>query len=206
VYQRKDSYYRRAKASGLRSRAAFKLEDLAMDLIRRGDRVLDLGSWPGGWLQIASRRVGERGKVVGVDRRALDPLGLANVRFVQGDVREPETVARTIAALGGGHADVVLSDMAPNLSGIRDHDEAHVDELARLALDIARRTLRRDGSFLCKVFMSGAYPAFVAELRECFSKVSTTRPESTRKGSAELYVIAKGFLGSGADRSRALNS
>ena len=201
MYRRKDSYYRRARETGLRSRAAFKLEEVGRRLIRRGDRVVDLGSWPGGWLQTASRLVGESGLVVGVDLRALDPLHLGNVRVLEGDVREESTRGRIREALGGA-ADVVLSDMAPKLTGIRDRDEAAAEELRDLALGVARELLRGGGSFVCKVFMGPGYKPFLEEARRSFARVDATRPDSTRKGSAELYVIATGYRAAGEGVSR----
>src|SRR5437868_14643980 len=115
MYDRKDAFYRKAKSAGMRSRAAFKLEDLDRRLLRAGDRVLDLGCWPGGWLQVAARRVGDRGRVVGIDRKPLEPLHLANVHIIEGDVTAENTVEALRRALGGP-ADVVLSDLSPELS------------------------------------------------------------------------------------------
>jgi len=190
AYERKDAFYRKAKSEGLRSRAAFKLEDLDRNLLREGDRVLDLGCWPGGWLQVAAKRVGRRGRVVGIDRKKLDPIGLENVRVVEGDVADEAVLAAAREALGGP-ADVVLSDLSPELSGIRDRDEARASELVRLALATAQTTLRPGGSLLCKVFMNSEHAAIVAEARRCFAEVSVTRSQASRKGSAELYLIAK---------------
>ncbi len=192
MYQRKDRFYRKAKAAGLRSRAAFKIEELGRGLVRAGDRVLDLGAWPGGWLQITSRLVGPRGLAVGVDLVKVQPLGLPNVRVIQGDVSDLATLDDIRSALGG-EADVVLSDMAPKLSGIRDRDQARAEELARLALDVARQVLRPGGSFLCKLFMSPGLHPLLAEVKRSFEEASTVRPEASRKGSAELYLIARGL-------------
>ena len=200
MYRRKDSFYRRAREAGLRSRAVFKLEEIAGRLLRRGDRVLDLGSWPGGWLQIASRRVGESGLVVGVDLHAVDRLPESNIRVLQGDLRDEETRLRVRETLGG-HADTVLSDMAPKLTGVRARDEAQAEELQRLALEMARDTLRDGGSLVCKAFMGSGYKPFVDEVKRSFARVRATRPASTRKGSSELYVVATGFRGSGSPRS-----
>jgi len=194
MYERKDRLYRKAKAEGLRSRAAFKLEDLDRGLLHAGDRVLDLGCWPGGWLQVAARRVGDGGRVVGVDLRKLDPIAAANVRVIQGDVAEEATVEAIARALEGP-ADVVLSDLSPALSGIRDRDEARASELVRLALGVTDRVLRAGGSFVCKIFMNSRHGEVRAAVGRAFTDVSATRSQATRKGSAELYVIARGFRG-----------
>jgi 23S rRNA (uridine2552-2'-O)-methyltransferase len=194
VYERKDRLYRKAKAEGLRSRAAFKLEDLDRGLLRTGDRVLDLGCWPGGWLQVAARRVGDGGRVVGVDLRRLDPIPATNVRVIQGDVAEEATVEASARALEGP-ADVVLSDLSPALSGIRDRDEARASELVRIALGVTDRVLRTGGGFVCKIFMNSQYSEVRASIVRRFADVSATRSQATRRGSAELYVIALGFRG-----------
>jgi 23S rRNA (uridine2552-2'-O)-methyltransferase len=194
MYERKDRLYRKAKAEGLRSRAAFKLEDLDHGVLRAGDRVLDLGCWPGGWLQVASRRVGDRGRVVGVDLRQLAPAVAANVWVIQGDVAEEATV-EVIARALEGPADVVLSDLSPALSGIRDRDAARAGELVHLALRVVDRVLRTGGNFVCKVFMNPQYGEVRAAIARRFDDLSATRSQATRKGSAELYVIARGFRG-----------
>lgn len=194
AYDRKDRFYRKAKAEGLRSRAAFKLEDLDRNLLRPGDRVLDLGCWPGGWLQVAARRVGPRGRVVGIDVRASDPIAAPNVEVLRGDVSDPVLLEQA-AALLGGPVDVVLSDMAPALSGIRERDEARASELVRAALAVAARHLRPGGALVCKVFMNSDYAVLQAEVRRRFEHLDATRSQATRKGSAELYWIARGFRG-----------
>jgi 23S rRNA (uridine2552-2'-O)-methyltransferase len=200
VYERKDAFYRKAKAAGLRSRAAFKLEDLDRRLFRDGDRVIDLGCWPGGWLQIASRRVGARGRVVGVDKKPLAPLALPNVTVLQADVAAEGTIDALRHALGA-HADVLLSDLSPELSGIRDRDEARASELVRLALRVAERLLRPGGSLLVKVFMNSDYRSIVDEAKSRVADVTVTRSGISRKGSAELYLIGKGFTPGGAATS-----
>jgi 23S rRNA (uridine2552-2'-O)-methyltransferase len=192
MYGRKDRLYRKAKAQGLRSRAAFKLETLDRGLLGPGHRVLDLGCWPGGWLQVASRRVGATGRVVGVDMRAMTPLDLSNVRVVRGDVRWDEVVEEALRELGGA-ADVVLSDMSPGISGVRDRDEARAGELVRRALAVAVRLLRPGGSFVCKIFMNSDYAELRDSVARRFEHVATTRSEATRKGSAELYLVARGL-------------
>jgi 23S rRNA (uridine2552-2'-O)-methyltransferase len=192
MYERKDRLYRKAKAQGLRSRAAFKLESLDRNLLGSGHRVVDLGCWPGGWLQVASQRVGAAGRVVGVDTRPMTPLDFSNVRVVQGDVRADEVVEEALRELGG-RADVVLSDMSPSLSGVRDRDEAQASELVSRALAVAERLLRPGGSFVCKIFMNSHYAELRDSVARRFEHVATTRSEATRKGSAELYLVARGF-------------
>lgn len=195
TYDRKDRFYRKAKSEGLRSRAAFKLEDLAGPLLAPGARVVDLGCWPGGWLQVAAARIGPAGRVVGVDVVAPPDLGAANVRTLEADAQDPSTTARIRQELGGP-ADLLLSDMAPKLTGIRDRDEARSSDLVRTALAAARELLRPGGALVVKIFMNGEYRALVDEIRTSFAEVATRRSEATRKGSAELYVVAKGFRAS----------
>ena len=194
MYKRKDTFYTRAKQEGYRSRAAYKLLELNQQfrLLYQGDRVVDLGSWPGGWLQVASRLVGEEGKVVGIDLVALEPLLWENVAVLQGDASDPKVQERILTLLGR-RADVVLSDLAPKLSGIKEADEARAMELCRVALACAKALLRPGGQFLVKMFMGTEAKEFVAEARGVFQSVKTTRPEATRKGSTEVYVVASGF-------------
>ena len=194
MYERKDRLYRRAKAEGLRSRAAFKLAALDRRLLRPGDRVVDLGCWPGGWLQIAARRVGEGGRVVGVDVRELASIGLPQVCVIRGDVGENAVIDEIAHALGG-LADVVLSDLAPSLTGIASRDEARSTELVGRALAVAERLLRPGGSFVVKLFMNSDFERLRDELRARFADVAITRSEATRKGSAELYAVSRGFKG-----------
>lgn len=196
AYQRKDAFYRRAKTEGYRSRAAYKLMELNARhrLMRRGDRVLDLGAWPGGWTQVAAECVGETGRVVAIDLVPLAPLPQPWVRLFCADLRD-ENVRRQIAEAIGGKADLLLSDMAPKLSGIRDRDEAMAAELARLALGAARALLRPGGRLLLKLFDGSETRELIAELRKSFTTVSSIRPEATRKGSAELYALASGYRG-----------
>ncbi len=184
----------RAKAGGYRSRAAFKLEQLdqRFHLFQPGDRVVDLGAWPGGWLQVAARAVGRHGRVVGVDLQRIAPLPEPNVTLVQGDVTTPE-IREQVRAACGGLADTVLADLAPKLTGIRAHDTASAYALAEQALLIATGLLRPGGRFVVKLFTADELPAYLATLRGCFQSVHTTRPEATRKGSAEVYAVGVGF-------------
>lgn len=194
MYERKDAFYKKAKRAGYRSRAAYKLLELhkAFRVIKRGDRVVDLGSWPGGWVQVAAALVGTTGKVIGVDVVPLEPFALPQVTLLQGDATDP-ALQHTILTLLGSRADVVLSDMAPKLSGIREVDEARTSELCRAALRCAQRLLRAGGTLVLKVFMGPELDALLAEARALFATVQTTRPEATRKGSAEMYLVATGL-------------
>ncbi|MDR0233790.1 MAG: RlmE family RNA methyltransferase [Zoogloeaceae bacterium] len=186
-----DPYVRQAKKEGWRSRAAFKL--MEMDgkdhLLRVGNVVVDLGAAPGGWSQVAARKVGGQGRVIALD--ALEMQGINGVTFIQGDFCETETLEKLEAALDGRRVNLVLSDMAPNLSGIALTDQARGMYLAELALDFAKRWLVLDGALLVKVFQGTGYPAFLAEMREAFVSVATRKPKASRDRSAELYLLGR---------------
>lgn len=193
MYRRKDSFYQRAKESGFRSRAAFKLIELARTekLFRPGHRVVDLGAWPGGWVQIAAPAVGPRGRVVAVDLRPIPSLGFDNVVTIAGDVGTAEVQEQVWTACGG-MADVLLSDLAPSLTGIRARDEAEASELLEIVLAYAARGLKPGGTLLTKLFMSGEFKRSTRAIEALFSQLRIIRPEATRKGSAELYALARG--------------
>jgi 23S rRNA (uridine2552-2'-O)-methyltransferase len=190
AYTRKDAAYREAKRAGYRSRAAVKLLELdeKFRLFAPGMRVVDLGCWPGGWLQVAAERVGSRGRVVGIDLAATDPLGLDNVVVIEGDAAASDAPARVREALGGS-ADVLLSDMAPKLSGVRVADRERHLALVELALAWARALLAPSGRAVVKLFSEVEGDA-TKLLREAFASVQKHRPPSTRKGSSEVYAVA----------------
>ena len=194
VYQRKDIFYARAKAAGLRSRAAFKLQELVQRrrLLRCGDCVVELGAWPGGWLQITAADVGPQGRVIGVDLRAIDPLPETNVITVVGDIHDARTQERVIEACDG-RADVLLSDLAPKLTGVRARDAAQAQALADCVLQWVERVLKANGKLVVKLFMGTDLPQYAARLRTMFAEVHLTRPNATRKGSAEMYAVATGY-------------
>jgi 23S rRNA (uridine2552-2'-O)-methyltransferase len=196
-YQRKDALHQRAKREGYRSRAAYKLLEIqqAHRLLRPGDRVADLGCWPGGWLQVASELVGARGRVVGVDVAALDPpLELANVIAIRGDLLEPTVAAAILDALGGP-ADVLLSDAAPKLTGIRDTDRAREEALLEAVAAQIPKLLRPGGRLLLKLMDGPEADALARRIRRGFAQATSFRPGASRKGTSERYLLAAGYRG-----------
>jgi 23S rRNA (uridine2552-2'-O)-methyltransferase len=188
-----DPYVHRAKAEGYRSRAAFKLIEIdARDrLLAPGQTVVDLGAAPGSWAQVALARVGPRGRVIGLDLLDIEPLHGAT--FLRGDFLE-ETVEEELAAmLGGRRVDLVLSDMAPNMSGIASSDQARSIALAELAVEFARRHLKPDGAFLVKTFQGAGFPELLAAMRRAFRTVATRKPKASRDRSSEIYLVARGL-------------
>jgi 23S rRNA (uridine2552-2'-O)-methyltransferase len=186
-----DPYVQRARKEGWRSRAAFKLMEIdARDhLLHPGDVAVDLGAAPGGWSQVAARRVGAHGRVFALDLLPME--GLAGVEFIQGDFCAPETLARFETLLGARQVRLVMSDMAPNLSGVALIDQARGMHLAELALEFASARLMPSGAFLVKVFQGRDYTAFLNGMRERFASVATRKPEASRDRSAELYLLGR---------------
>jgi 23S rRNA (uridine2552-2'-O)-methyltransferase len=187
--RRRDPFYRAAQESGLRSRAAFKLDylDQRFHLLRPGFHVLDLGAAPGGWSVVAAERVGPRGRVVAVDPRPIDPI--PNVTVVRGRVGDPDLGAR----LGPRPFDVVLSDLSPRISGAYATDHARSVDLVRGALALAEAVLRPGGSFAAKVFDGDLVPELEARMRTGFAQVRRTKPPASRDASSELYLVGLGF-------------
>jgi 23S rRNA (uridine2552-2'-O)-methyltransferase len=194
AYTPQDRYFKKAKQEGYRSRAAYKLIELQQRfrIMRPGDSVVDLGAAPGGWLQVAAKTVGEKGKVIGVDLQAIQPFQERNITLIQGDITAPE-IQQKIKELTKGPVNCVLSDMAPKLSGIRDADMARCLDLNRTALQVAIALLKPGGVLLLKSFISDDLQIFTVELKNHFSAVQRTKPEATRQGSSEFYFYAKGF-------------
>jgi 23S rRNA (uridine2552-2'-O)-methyltransferase len=188
-----DPFVQRAKAEGYRSRASFKLMEIddRDHLIRPGSVVVDLGAAPGGWSQVAAQRMNGRGRVVALD--LLEMTGLHGVEFIQGDFREESVLGRLEELLAGEKVDLVLSDMAPNISGVPVSDQARVMHLAELGLDFSRHWLKPDGAFLVKVFQGYGYEDFVREMREVFRSVLTRKPDASRDRSSEVYLLGKGL-------------
>ncbi|MBZ5874927.1 23S rRNA (uridine(2552)-2'-O)-methyltransferase RlmE [Chromohalobacter israelensis] len=190
-----DRYVQRSWQDGYRSRASYKLLELdAKDaLLKPGMTVIDLGAAPGGWSQIAADKVGGKGCVIASDILEMDAL--AGVTFVQGDFTEMEVLEQILAALEGRRVDLVMSDMAPNMSGMAAIDQPQAMYLVELALDLARQTLSPGGRFLAKVFQGEGFDAYLKELRGSFRKVVTRKPEASRARSREVYLLAEGFHG-----------
>ncbi|MFA5685153.1 MAG: 23S rRNA (uridine(2552)-2'-O)-methyltransferase RlmE [Lysobacteraceae bacterium] len=187
-----DVYVKKAQSEGMRSRAAYKLEELVERdrLIKPGMCVVDLGAAPGGWSQVARQMLGDGGRVLALD--ILDMPSIAGVEFIQGDFRETEAVARLEALLNGAAVDLVLSDMAPNMSGVTAVDQARAMYLVELARDFAQQHLRVGGSLLIKMFQGVGSDAFLLDLRKRYDKVQVRKPKASRQRSPEVYVIATG--------------
>ncbi len=194
VYTPQDRYFKKAKQDGYRSRAAYKLVELQQRfrLIDAGDRVVDLGAAPGGWLQVAAKLVGPNGKVIGVDVQAIQPFQERNIGLIQGDILTSETQTK-VKELLAGTAHCVLSDMAPKLSGIRDADMARSYALNQMALQVAKELLLPGGVLLVKSFVSEDLQSYTAELKNHFTLVQRTKPAASRQGSSEFYFYAKGY-------------
>jgi 23S rRNA (uridine2552-2'-O)-methyltransferase len=192
--QLSDPYVARAKREGFRSRAAFKLIEIddKYHLLKSGARVVDLGAAPGGWSEIAARRVGAGGRVIALD--ILDMKPIAGVEFLQLDFLDNAAPDRLKAMLGG-KVDVVLSDMAANTTGHRPTDHLRIMALAEAAVLFAREVLAKDGNFLCKVLQGGTEANLLAELKRDFATVKHVKPPASRTDSAELYLLARGFRG-----------
>ena len=190
-----DPYVKQAQKDGYRARSAYKLIELNEKdrLIRAGMRILDLGSAPGGWSQVAGKLVGARGRVLATDILPMDAL--PNVDFIQGDFTEDAVVQQLLDWLGGAKFDLIISDMAPNTTGIDSADAAKSIYLLELALDVARKTLKSHADFIAKMFQGAGSDQFLKELRTHFGKVMVRKPAASRKESREVYVVARGFKG-----------
>jgi 23S rRNA (uridine2552-2'-O)-methyltransferase len=189
---RKDHYRKLAKDQGLRARSAYKLQQLndSYHLLKKGSKVIDLGCAPGGWLQIATRLVGATGKVVGIDLKPVEPV--VGAVIMQGNIEDPEMKVRISETLGG-KADVLLSDLAPNVSGVWDIDHARQISLTQTALQFGGTVLKVGGSAIFKVFEGDMLDDLKAELKQNFGKVQLSKPSASRQESSELYVVCMDF-------------
>ena len=190
-----DPYVKRAQAEGWRSRAVFKLEELIErdQLLRPGMVVVDLGAAPGGWSQVARERLGDKGRVIALD--ILPMQGIGGVDFIHGDFREEAVLAELEQRLAGAAVDLVLSDMAPNMSGMTAVDQPRSMHLVELAEEFAARHLRPGGAFLTKVFQGEGFDEFVRRLRGAYTRVSIRKPKASRARSPEVYALATGKKG-----------
>ncbi len=188
-----DTYVKQAQAQGYRSRAAFKLIEMTDrdHLIRKGACVIDLGSAPGSWSQVVAEKAGPGSTVIALDLLEMDSL--AGVTFIQGDFREDDVLGRLEEALGGHPVDLVLSDMAPNMSGIAVSDQAKSLHLCELALEFAVNHLKPGGNFLVKTFQGSGFTDFQKAMRRHFDAVVSRKPEASRDRSTEMYLLGKGF-------------
>ena len=192
---RDDPYVQQAQREGYRSRACYKLLELQHKdrLVRPGMTVLDLGSAPGGWSQVAAELVGHKGRVIASDILPMDSL--AGVEFIRGDFTEDEVFELILAAIADHSVDLVISDMSPNISGLSAADQPRSIYLVELALDMARRVLAPGGSFVAKVFQGEGFDQVFRDTKDSFSKVLTRKPKASRPRSREVYLVAKDFIG-----------
>lgn len=188
-----DHYVKMAQKAGYRSRATFKLEEIDKKdkLIHQGMAVVDLGSAPGGWSDYALRKMNEKGKVIALDILPMTPL--TGVDFIQGDFREDSVLDELNEVLNGQQIDLVLSDMAPNITGVDSIDQPSSMYLVELALDFALTNLSKQGTFLVKVFQGEGFDAYLKAMREGFKKVVTRKPDASRPRSREVYLLGRGL-------------
>ena len=188
-----DIWVQKAQQDGYRTRASYKLLELDEKdaLMRPGMTVLDLGSAPGGWSQVVARRLNGNGIIIASDILPMDPI--TDVTFIQGDFTTDEIFEEIMTAVDGRPVDLVISDMAPNMSGVASIDQPGAMYLVELALDMARQVLKPNGSFVAKVFQGEGFDEYVADIRKSFSKVVVRKPKASRPRSREVYVVGKGF-------------
>lgn len=188
-----DEYVQRAQREGYRGRAVYKLLELdaRYHLLKPGMTLLDLGAAPGSWSEVAARKIGGRGKLIASDILQMERL--EGVSFIQGDFREEEVMQSILAELADRQVDLVLSDMAPNMSGNDAIDQPRAMYLAELALDIAHKTLRRDGVLLVKLFQGVGFDEYISSLKQSFNSVIVRKPKASRPRSREVYALARGY-------------
>jgi 23S rRNA (uridine2552-2'-O)-methyltransferase len=192
---RSDTYVKQARHEGYRSRAVYKLEELDQrdHLLRPGISIVDLGAAPGGWCQYIERKLGDRVRIVATDILPMDPVAGTNFTFIQGDFREAAVLEAIEKAVGAAKVDLVLSDMAPNISGVDAADQAGSVHLAELALEFARARLKPSGALVVKLFQGEGFDGFLKGLRLAFEKVTLRKPKASRPRSREVYLVARGL-------------
>jgi 23S rRNA (uridine2552-2'-O)-methyltransferase len=188
-----DEYVKMAQKLGYRSRAVFKLKEIQEKdhILKSGMRIVDLGAAPGGWSQYARQLLGSQCQLIALDILDIEPID--GVEFIQGDFREQDVFEQLMEALSGKRVDLVMSDMAPNMSGSKGVDQPRALYLGELALDMAQAVLAKDGAFLVKLFQGEGFEAFYRELQNCFSRVVIRKPKASRPRSNEVYILARGF-------------
>ncbi|HEY8218671.1 MAG TPA: 23S rRNA (uridine(2552)-2'-O)-methyltransferase RlmE [Methylobacter sp.] len=188
-----DEYVKMAQAQGYRSRAVFKLKEIQDkdQLIKPGMNIIDLGAAPGGWSQFARPIIGKKNKIIALDILPMEPI--EGVEFIQGDFREQAVLEQLYAILDGAPVNMVMSDMAPNMSGNKGVDQPSAIYLGELALETAKAVLTKDGVFLVKLFHGAGFEEFFKEVQQCFAKVVIRKPKASRPRSNEVYILAKGF-------------
>jgi len=191
--QERDPYVQMARRDGWRSRAVYKLEQILEKerILKPGMICLDLGAAPGGWSQYVSARLGGRARILALDLLPMDSL--PEVEIIQGDFTEDQVLQRLLDSLGNDRADLVMSDMAPNISGNKAVDQPRSMYLAELALELARQVLRRNGNFVCKLFQGQGTDEFIASARSSFERVRVMKPKASRPGSSEVYLVARNY-------------
>ena len=191
--RKREHFYRAAKKEGYRSRAAYKLKQIQnrFHVVKKGDVVIDLGAAPGGWSQVAREIVGEKGLVVGIDLQPIKPI--KDAIFIVGDITKKETIEKIKEKIGNKKVDVIISDMSPNISGNYSLDHANSIWLTENALDFAKKFLKNNGNFICKVFEGELLKEFLNKVKTSFEVVKLHSPPASRKSSSEIYVIAKIF-------------
>jgi 23S rRNA (uridine2552-2'-O)-methyltransferase len=188
-----DEYVKKAQRLGLRSRAVFKIEEINLKdkLIKSGMKVVDLGAAPGGWSEYAAKVVGDKGQVIACDILPMDPI--VGVDFLEGDFREEAVLDALLTRINGQNIDVVMSDMAANMTGNESADSARSMYLVELALEMCQQVLKKNGSFVVKVFQGAGFEQFMKDVRASFKTVKTRKPDSSRARSREVYLVATGF-------------
>lgn len=189
-----DEFVRRSQVEGYRSRAVYKLKEIDEKdkLIKPGMTIIDLGAAPGGWSQYAAEKLKGNGRVIALDLLLIEPE-IDGVEFIQGDFRDDEVLAQLMKVIDSDRADLVFSDMAPNMSGMKSVDNARAIYLAELTLELAKETLNPGGAMLVKLFQGEGFEEYLRELRQAFSKVVMRKPKASRSRSKEIYALATGF-------------
>ena len=191
--KKREHYYKEAKRQGYRARSAFKLKQIQKkySIFKDGDTVLDFGAAPGGWSQVTKEFVGDNGRVIGIDLLPIQPF--PGVKFIKGNLTEITTIDKIKSEMNDTKANVIISDMSPNISGVYSIDHAQSVYLCENALDLAVSLLQYDGNFICKIFSGPELEGFIIKIKNYFKKINRFSPPASRKSSSEIYIISKYF-------------